>query len=340
MLIYGANGYTGELIIRRAVERGLKPIIAGRNEEKIKALAEQYDLPFRIFALNEPEKLDAALREVSLVLHCAGPFMYTARPMMEACLRNHKHYLDITGEMAIFEMAASMDAKAKNAGIMIMPGTGFDVVPTDCLALRLKKMLPDATHLRLAFANKGGGLSHGTAITMAENLDKGGAIRKNGIITPVPNAYRTREIPFSHRTLHAMTIPWGDVSTAWYTTGIPNIEVYLAVPPSTSRNARWAKYFGWLLRQRWVKDMIINRIKRRPAGPSDEQRTNAKTYLWGEVENAAGVVKTALLETAEGYTLTAMTSVLIAEKILAGNFKTGYQTPAGAYGEGLVDEVK
>ncbi len=138
-LIYGAYGYTGELITRLAVKKGYRPLLAGRDENKLKLLADELKLPYAAFTLTEEEKLDKALQQVKAVLHCAGPFSKTARLMVYACLRNKVHYLDITGEIDVFEWIASQDALARKAGIVLMPGTGFDVVPTDCLAAHLKK---------------------------------------------------------------------------------------------------------------------------------------------------------------------------------------------------------
>src|SRR6516165_5861938 len=149
-LIYGANGYTGELITRYAVERGMEPILAGRNAIKIEELAKKDHLEYRVFSLDEMSRSDAALQEVDVVLHCAGPFSHTAKPMVEACIRNKKHYTDITGEIVVFEALAKLDKQTNEAGVMIMPGVGFDVVPTDCLSVHLKNRLPSATYLTLA----------------------------------------------------------------------------------------------------------------------------------------------------------------------------------------------
>ena len=234
-LIYGANGYTGELVLRYAVERGLKPLIAGRNASKIEALALNFDVDFRVFSLSETAKLDAALSEVDFVIHCAGPFSLTSEPMVEACLRMGKHYTDITGEISVFEAMAARDEEAKKAGIMLMPGVGFDVVPSDCLARHLKNRLPSATALTLAFYGMGK-ISHGTQATMTMNAGQGGAIRRNGEITRVPAAWKTREIDFGEVKKTGVTIPWGDISTAFYSTGIPNIEVYAVVPPSAAKD--------------------------------------------------------------------------------------------------------
>jgi short subunit dehydrogenase-like uncharacterized protein len=240
-LIYGATGYTGELITRYAVERGLAPVIAGRNAAALGEIAKRYGLEHHIFALDETAKLDACLKDVTLVLHCAGPFSLTAEPMVKACLRTGTHYTDITGEIAVFEAMAARDAEAKQAGIMIMPGVGFDVVPSDCLARHLKNRLPSATHLALAFYGMGR-LSHGTQATMTMNVGKGGAIRKDGKITSVPAAWKSREIDFGEVTRRAVTIPWGDVATAYYSTGIPNIEVFTVIPPANLRLLRASRY--------------------------------------------------------------------------------------------------
>ncbi len=336
-LIYGANGYTGELITRYAVERGMKPILAGRNKAKIEELAKQFDLPFRIFGLDETEKLDTALKETEFVLHCAGPFSITSKPVVEACLRNKKHYLDITGEIAVFEAMARRDKKAKEAGIMIMSGVGFDVVPSDCLALHLKNRLPSATHLTLAFYGLGK-ISHGTQATMTMNVGRGGAIRQNGEIVNVPAAWKTREIDFGEVKKTGVTIPWGDVATAFYSTGIPNIEVYTILPETNLRMLKLSRYIGWLLATKPVQNYLQKKIPE--GGPSDAERARGKTYLWGEAKDEQGNCVAARLLCPEGYTMTALTALKIAEKILDGNFCAGFQTPAKCYGADLVLEIE
>ena len=335
-LIYGANGYTGELITRFAVEHGMRPIIAGRSAIAIEELAKKHHLEYRVFSLDETDRLDAALQEVKMVLHCAGPFSLTSRPMVEACLRNKKHYTDITGEIAVFEAMAALDAKAKEAGIMLMPGVGFDVVPSDCLARHLKDRLPSATHLSLAFYGIGK-LSHGTQATMTMNIGKGGAVRKDGKITKVPAAWKTREIDFGEVTKTAVTIPWGDVSTAFYSTGISNIEVYTVVPKSALKMMKLSRYLGWLLATKPFQDYLQKKI---PAGgPSDAERAKGKTLLWGEARDLTGNRVEARMQGPEGYTMTALAALNITQKILDGKFTTGFQTPAKAYGADLVLEI-
>ncbi len=336
-LIYGANGYTGELIVRYAVERGMKPILAGRNAEKVESLAKQCGLEFRVFSLEETQKVESALREVKVVLHCAGPFSITSKAMVEACIKTGRHYLDITGEIAVFEAMAELNERAKAANVMVMPGVGFDVVPSDCLALHLKNRLPSATNLTLAFSGLGG-ISHGTQATMTMNVGKGGAIRRDGKITSVPAAFKTREIDFGEIKTTAVTIPWGDVSTAYFSTGIPNIEVYTVVPKDRLKLLKLSRYLGWLLATSPVQNYLQSKI---PAGgPSDEDRKNGKTILWGEAWDDNGNRVEARQQGVEGYTLTALSSMKIAEKILGGNFQTGFQTPAKCYGADLILEIE
>lgn len=336
-LIYGANGYTGELITRYAVERGMKPILAGRNAINIEALAKKHHLEYRVFSLDEGYRIDQTLQDVDLVVHCAGPFSLTSRAMVEACLRTKTHYTDITGEIAVFEAMAALDRKAKDAGIMVMPGVGFDVVPSDCLARHLKDRLPSATHLSLAFYGKGARLSHGTQATMTMNVGKGGAIRKDGKITSVPAAWKTREIDFGEVTKTGVTIPWGDVATAYHSTGIPNIEVFTVVPPSTLKMMKASRYLGWLLATGPIQDYLQKKI--RAGGPSDEERTKGKTLLWGEALDLNGNRVESRLLCPEGYTITALAALNISQKILDGNFTAGFQTPAKAYGPDLILEI-
>ena len=335
-LLYGANGYTGELITRYAAERGMTPILAGRNAIKIEELAKKHHLEYRVFSLEETARLDAALQEVDMVVHAAGPFSITSRKMVEACLRNKKHYTDITGEISVFEAMAALDDKARASEVMIMPGVGFDVVPSDCLARHLKDRLPTATHLSLAFYGMGR-ISHGTQATMTMNVGRGGAIRKDGKITPVPAAWKSREIDFGEVKRMGVTIPWGDVSTAYHSTGIPNIEVFTVMPKQNLKMLKLSRYLGWLLATRPVQDYLQKQIP--PGGPSDEERGKGKTYLWGEASDLNGNRVESRMQTPEGYTITALAALDIAQKILDGNFTPGFQTPAKTYGADLVLEI-
>jgi len=338
-LLYGANGYTGKLIAKYAAQYDLQPVLAGRSEDAIKSLADQLNLSYKIVDLTNTTRLVASLQEVKVVVHAAGPFSDTAMQMINACLQAGTHYLDINGDISVFEQIKSFDAVAKEKNIMLLPGVGFDVVPTDCMALHLKNKLPDATHLKLAFASIGGAVSHGTAMTIVNKLGEGGAARENGRIVKKPLGEKGMWVDFGTTKLFAMSIPWGDISTAYFSTGIPNIEIYIAIKPIAYKLLKVQKLFNWLLRMEAVKNMIRKKIKQRPAGPDDEMRSKAISLVWGEARNASGKTVTAHFTCADGYTLTALSSLIIAKKVLEGNFKPGYQTPASCYGEGLIREI-
>jgi short subunit dehydrogenase-like uncharacterized protein len=337
-LLYGANGYTGQLIAREAVVRGLRPVLAGRNAEAVTALANQLGLEHRIFSLDDAAATRASLDGMTAVLHCAGPFMHTARPMADACLEARVHYLDITGEIGVFEMLAGRDTEAMAAGILLLPGAGFDVVPSDCLAAHLHRRLPGATHLTLAFHGIGR-FSRGTATTVVENLDQGGAVRRGGVLTSVPAAWRTRDIDFGQGPTLAVTIPWGDVSTAYRSTGIGDIEVYTAVSRRQVRLMRLSRHLGWVLRSSWVQRFLKRRIQARPPGPSDEDRVRGRTFLWGEASDGEGRRIVSRLRGPEGYTFTMQTALAALTRVLNDDAPAGYQTPSLAYGPDFVLEV-
>lgn len=340
LLIYGCYGYTGKLISELAAETGLKPVLAGRDEQKTKSLAEKLNLAFKVFDLANEQSVIENIRDFKVVLHCAGPFMFTSEIMANACIKTNTHYLDITGEISVFEKIFLLDKAAQQANVLLMSGVGFDVVPTDCLALYLKEKLPDAVTLEMALLQKGGKLSHGTAITVAENMSEGGAVRRNGKIVKIPAGSLTRVIDFGDKKRNAVSIPWGDVSTAYRTTGIPNITIYNCVPESTIRAMKLSNYIGFLLRNRFVKNRIIASIKKRPAGPDETMRNSAASAIWGEVKNASGVTKRAILELPEGYTLTALTAVKIAQTILNTEPSHGSKTPAQVFGSDFILQFK
>lgn len=337
-MIYGANGYTGELIARAAAARGLQPILAGRSADRLAPLADALGLERRAFALDDAATVKASLDGVSLVLHCAGPFSATAAPMIEGCLAVGAHYLDITGEISVFEHARAQDARARAAGIAICPGVGFDVIPTDCVAATLKEALPDATHLALGFDSRSG-FSPGTAKTSVEGLAQGGMIRENGRLKRVPLAYRTRRIDFGDGEKLATTIPWGDVSTAYATTGIPNIEVYIPGSPKMVKSLRRANYLRWLVRIGPVQALVKRRIERRVRGPDAATRDALPTWVWGEARNARGEVRVARVRTANGYSLTVDGALTVVERMLASPPPPGSHTPAGLYGKTLVCDL-
>jgi short subunit dehydrogenase-like uncharacterized protein len=295
----------------------------------VRAVAQRLEFPWRAFPLDKPD-----LAGASLVLHCAGPFSRTSRPMVDACLAAGAHYLDVTGEIDVFEAIFARDAEARARGLALLPGTGFDVVPSDCLAAMLKERLPGATSLELAFAPLGRS-SPGTLKTMIENAPRGGLVRRGGKIVRVPTAHLVREIPFADKPRMAMSIPWGDVATAWRSTGIPDITVYLAAKPAAIRAARLSRIAAPLLGLEAVQRFLKARVERTVRGPGAEERARGSVQLWGRVSHGKKSVEMRM-KVPEGYSFTAEAALACVQRVLDAGLGPGAWTPSLAFGADFV----
>jgi short subunit dehydrogenase-like uncharacterized protein len=330
ILIYGATGFTGKLIAREARAKGATVVLAGRNRDKLKAVAAPLDLPWRAFDLADRARLEAALKDVAVVLSAAGPFSATARPLADACLTRGAHYLDITGEIDVFEALFARDPEANRAGVTLMPGVGFDVVPSDCLAAHLKRRLPDATHLTL-YLSAGFNASRGTLKTMIEGVADGARARRNGRIVTLSRP-STGSCDFGRGFRPTIQIGWGDVSTAFHSTGIPNIEVHIQAAPALQALAFTPGFVRSLLALSPAQQVLKALVDLQPEGPSDEARLKGRAVLVGTARNEKRDTVRTRLKTPEGYTLTARTSLDAAMRVAAGEFKPGFQTPSLAFG--------
>jgi saccharopine dehydrogenase (NAD+, L-lysine-forming) len=333
-LLYGANGYTGTLAARLAVARGERPVLAGRSAAKVAALADELGLEHRAFGLDDAGAIRRGLDGVTAVAHCAGPFSATAGPMARACVDAGLHYLDITGEIEVFEELHSMAGRARAAGSVLLPGAGFDVVPTDCVAALLAEALPGADRLDLAFM-AGGGPSPGTARTTVEGMGKGGRARIGGVITEVPVGWQTIRADFPGGPRTVASIPWGDVSTAYYSTGIGNITTYTAVPAVMIRVNK-ALGLERLLRLGPVQQVAQSLAARRIPGPSDERRSRTRAEVWGRA-TAGDRSVVATLTTPNPYDLTADSVVRAITRL--DSVKPGTHTPSMAFGAQYVTEL-
>lgn len=344
-MIYGATGYTGRLVAAEAVEAGVWPVLAGRDAGKLGALADSLSaaldeesrsapLETRAFDLDDPARIEAALQDIDVVLHCAGPFSRTALPMFDACLQTGTHYVDITGEIAVCEALAARDAEAREAGIMVLPAAGFDVVPSDCLIADLAARHPGGRIVRLGLLVRSGA-SRGTMKTALEGVSAM-RIRRDGRILRVAAASLTHEFDFGRGPAAALVTPLADVSTAWWSTGIENIEAYYRAGRRLPQLMRLSRWFGWLLAGRTAQVLLGRWIDRGPEGPSDAQRRTSEGILVAEIEDAQGRRAAARMRVPDPYGFTAKALVAIGVRVLSGDFKAGYQTPSSAYGADFV----
>jgi short subunit dehydrogenase-like uncharacterized protein len=338
-LLYGAYGYTGELLAREAVRRGLRPTLAGRSAAKLEPLARRLGLPWLVADLEDTASLRKAVAGHALVLHAAGPFVHTALPMLRACLEAGAHYLDITGEIPVFEQTLAHDKLARERDVALVSGVGFDVVPTDCLARHVSERVKDPRALHLAF-DAVGSPSAGTAVSALEGLPRGGLVRRGGMLVPWPLGKGARTVRFTGAARTVVPIPWGDLVTAFHTTGIPDITTYMAMPPGKAKALRIVgPGLQLALRSRRVRRAAVALIRRKVKGPDAAQREAGRSRVWARAENDRGEFAEAWLETLEGYAFTASSGVLAVEKTLALRPR-GAITPARAFGADFVLEIE
>jgi short subunit dehydrogenase-like uncharacterized protein len=326
LVVYGAYGYTGERIARRAVERGLSPVLAGRDSEPLARLGRELGCAWRAFPLSDPESLRRGISGASAVIHCAGPFASTARPMAEACIDERVHYLDITGELAVFQELVAIGPAAQNAGVMLLPGAGFDIVPSDCLAAHLVRRLPSARSIVLAIS----GLdrpSRGTARTMLAHAGDARGFRPGAA-----PAKRTFDLGAGRVT--AVAVPWADTFTAPRSTGVADVTVYLVANAAVRALLAAAPAMSPLLGSRTVRDAVATVMARGERGPPLDE--HGRSAVYGEALDASGGRAASIVRGPDGYALTALVAVEIAERALRGEVKPGWQTPSTAYGPDLV----
>lgn len=337
LLIYGANGYVGEAASRLAAEQGLDPILAGRNGAKIEALAAELGVETRIFDLDDTASMDAALRDARVVLHLAGPYVHTFKVMVDGCLRTSTHYLDITGELPVLQALVARDAEARKRGVMIMPAVGLDSVPSDCLAAHLLRRLPGASHLTLGLQVAGpAGLPPGTQRTMIELAARPDRVIRDGSLREADTRVATRTIDFGRGPVTVVRFQAPDPYVVFHTTGIENIEMYVALPLLLRVGYRLFRYLRPVLRSNAVRSFLKLLVL---PGPSARAREQTVTHVWAEARDESGRTAVSRLQGPEGALVwTTRTALTVARKVLEGQAPPGFQTPAGAYGPDLVLE--
>lgn len=334
-IIYGANGYTGIILAKEAENKGLKPILAGRSKQTISSVAEEIGFEYVIFDLNDEHKLQEELENFTLILNAAGPFKYTSDPIVRACLKTRTNYLDITGEIPVFEQNFTYHEQAKEQDIAIISGVGFDVVPTDCMAKYVSDKISNPTELEIGIVGIGNA-SRGTLKTMVEYLPEGTMIRRNGELIKNTKIKGSRTIQFLDKERTLIPISWGDLSTGYRTTGIPNITTYMP----------YSKAIASIIKNNRAKDStktksslngVIDWIEKNVYGPDKEERLKGRSYIWAQAMNDKGEKKEAWLETMEGYRFTSISGIKAVEKIFELEPK-GALTPALAFGKDFILE--
>lgn len=316
ILIYGATGFTGKLISFQAQRTGLDFEVAGRNETEVSTLARELGVTYRAFALDDDLALHSALENVTAVLNCAGPFASTAESIMQACIDCGVHYLDITAEYNVYALAQTLSQKAAAAGVMLLPGVGWDVVPSDCLAVHTAENVFQPQRLRIAL-QVAGSMSRGSATSAVKIMDVGLLVRSGGQIVAAPDDLPA-SFDFGDGLVECARLSFSDLITAWMSTGIPNIEMFVHVKDDA---------------------FPVGDLSLLPDGPSAEAREANRARAVAEVTGIDGNVKRARIDTLNGYSYTQLSAIEAARRVLAGHILPGFQTPAMLFGSGFASSI-
>ncbi|QFH87965.1 hypothetical protein FR760_24345 (plasmid) [Enterobacter hormaechei] len=316
LMIYGATGYTGSMIVRHALEASLQIIIAGRDREKLAAMSSVLNVPFRAFSLDNPENIDGGLEDIGVVINCAGPFLHTARPLMEAAIRQKVHYLDVAAELDSYLLAEILDEAASSAGVMLLPGCGGSVAMLGCLAAHAVTQVNKPTSISLAL-HITGTMSRGSAVSAAENLSTQCLIRRNGQLSET-EASELQDFDFGNGRQACFPVTLPDLITVWKATGIPDIKTFVHVS-------------GEGFPQGNLADL--------PDGPTVQEREASRYQAVAEVLNADGETQHMLLDTVNGYSFTALAAAEAGRRVLAGECRPGFQTPAALFGKHFAETI-
>jgi short subunit dehydrogenase-like uncharacterized protein len=334
LLLYGAYGYTGRLAAELAGARKLDVVLAGRNRDALAGLGDRLSLPTRVVGLNDAKQLSEALKDVACVVHMAGPFAATSAPMLSACLATQTNYIDITGEIEVFETMWSRKEEIQRAGITAVPGAGFDVVPTDCLAGYVASKFERPVSLVLALSGLESA-SQGTLRTAIRQVSKPVLCRRGGAIVALDDR-SLRWIDFGSGDEACVPVSWGDVATAFHSTGAGNITVYFRRTKLLRSSDALGKLFGPLLRSRFGQGGLAAIIGSLPEGPSQAERVGHRSTVWAEALDSLGRSSRAILSTPDPYDLTANSALEIASRISSLPVALGLVTPFQAFGADFV----
>lgn len=314
LMIYGAAGYTGRMATANARAAGVDLVLAGRpqNKEKMAALAAEMDAEYRLFAVDDGPAREEALSGIAVLLNCAGPFMRTAEPLMQACMATGTHYLDIAAELDSYRLAERYDQAAQAAGVMLLPGSGGSVAMLGCLARHAARRVANPRKLSIAL-HVAGGFSRGSAISASENVITETLRMVDGQLVS-RTADELREFDFGDGPATAFPVTLPELITIWRATDIPNIETYVHVTDGAFPDGDLAAM---------------------PDGPTLEQREANRYHAAVEVADEDGTIVRSILDTVNGYTFTTLAAAEAARRVVGGEIRAGFQTPAGLFGDGF-----
>lgn len=316
LMIYGATGYTGRMAAEHASAAGAPLVLAGRNEATLVSLATSLDVEYRVFALEDIAVINRSLGDVGVLLNCAGPFAKTADVLMRASIRNGVHYLDVAAELDGYRLAEMLDVESKAAGVMLLPGSGGSVAMLGCLAGHAVARTKNPSGIRVAM-HVSGGLSRGSAVSAMGSVTAETLARDDGKLV-ARSAGASRKLDFGNGPIDCFQVTLPDLITIWRSTDVPNIETFVHVTGDGFPQGD---------------------LSALPDGPSEQERMANRYQAAVEVTDSDGKVVRSVLDTVNGYTFTATAAAGAARRVLAGESRPGFQTPAMLFGNGFAETI-
>lgn len=316
LMIYGAAGYTGRMVAQHAKVAGLDPIVAGRDPRAVAEIGAQLDADSRVFSLDDPGAFADALGGVTVLVNAAGPYLRTAQPLMRAAIQAGVHYLDFAAELDSYQLAEALDADAERAGVMLLPGSGGSVAMLGSLAAHAASRVSRPRKVSIAL-HVTGSFSRGSAISAAQNVTAQTLVSVDGRLQPLAQAH-PRLFDFGAGPVEALPLTLPDLITIARDTGAPNVETFVHVSAG---------------------DFPAGDLADLPDGPSAEQRAAHRYQAAVEVVGEDGAVARAILDTVNGYSFTALAAAEAARRVMAGEVRSGFQTPTGLFGAGFAQTI-
>ncbi|MBB4346984.1 MULTISPECIES: saccharopine dehydrogenase family protein [Rhizobiaceae] len=315
LMIYGATGYTGRMVAEHATRAGTPVVLGGRSKKPLADLAAKLGVEYRVFALDDDALIDRSLTDVAVIVNAAGPFLRTAKPMMEASIRNGVHYIDTAAELDSYRLAEQLGAEAVAAGVTLLPGGGGSVAMLGSLAGHAVARVKNPRSIRIAM-HVAGGMSRGSAITATENISAETLARVDGELVAVANSIQ--KLDFGQGAVDSFQVTLPDLITIWRATGVSNIETFVHVTGGGFPQGD---------------------LSALPDGPTEEERRENRYKAVAEVTDADGVVVRSILDTVNGYSFTAIAVAEAGRRVLNGEARPGFQTPAELFGDGFAETI-
>lgn len=300
--VFGASGHTGCFVVDELERRGLRAIRIGRDSEKLQATSDAASRePARLAHVDDEESLDAALAGAALVINCAGTFLDTALPVIDAALRAGIPYLDVAPEQVVVQsvFATRQDA-ASAAGVPVLPAAAFYGGLADLLASAL---VGDADHIDTITVGVGLDSWHptiGTRLTGQRNttprvVQRQGRLEEVG--TPAETGLWSFQAPIGQREVVVM--PLSEVITLASHLKADSIESWMNVEP--------------------LRD--LSDISTPPPEPIDGIGRSSQRFVMDVVVDVGGEHRCASASGCDIYQVTAPIVVEAAQRLLAGDAK-------------------